>query len=447
MNETKYQIFISSTYKDLIDAREAVQKTILGLYQFPIGMEMFSADDNEQWEVIQETIDSSDYYVLIIGHRYGSEASDGISYTEKEFDYAKGNGIPVLSFIRNRNSPTTPEQREDQQKKAKKLDAFIAKASGSKMCDFWETEEQLASKVAIALSKIFRKTPRVGWVRSDKAISPQVSEELARLSRENRDLNQELEGYRNKQNNRQPEISVSLSATGPEPIVFKDLPLKVLSLKQIDSIPSHLSDYVTQIEIDEFNRSLPDKKEIEQFNTELNHYLRLTEGAIDCQISISNIGSLSANEVIVDLEFPEDLIVFEEYDWKELEEPKIDIPKNPISAAEKEYLKDQKRRSSSFSMFNDLSGIQSYSNHLFTSPITDLPSAINRDSWVDIKDNQVSIRLKKLIHTRQRHFDEIKVIPLREGSFEIKYSIICEELESPKMETLNIEIKKGQPDG
>ena len=70
--EKKYQIFISSTYEDLIEERRKVQDTILSMYQFPIGMEMFSADDKEQWEIIQETIDSSDYYVLIIGHRYGS---------------------------------------------------------------------------------------------------------------------------------------------------------------------------------------------------------------------------------------------------------------------------------------------------------------------------------------------------------------------------------------
>ncbi|WP_394523264.1 DUF4062 domain-containing protein [Lacrimispora sp. JR3] len=57
--------------------------------QFPIGMEMFSAADEDQWEIIKKAIDSSDYYILIIGNRYGSiEKSTGISYTKKEFNYA-----------------------------------------------------------------------------------------------------------------------------------------------------------------------------------------------------------------------------------------------------------------------------------------------------------------------------------------------------------------------
>ena len=50
--EKKYQIFISSTYRDLIEAREKVRDAILTMMQFPIGMEMFSAADEEQWEII-----------------------------------------------------------------------------------------------------------------------------------------------------------------------------------------------------------------------------------------------------------------------------------------------------------------------------------------------------------------------------------------------------------
>lgn len=85
-------MFISSIYEDLKEERKKGQDTILEMYQFSIGMEMFSATDEEQWEIIQETIDSSDFYVLIIDHRYGSVISEGeyagISYTEKEFMYA-----------------------------------------------------------------------------------------------------------------------------------------------------------------------------------------------------------------------------------------------------------------------------------------------------------------------------------------------------------------------
>ena len=75
--EKKYQIFISSTYIDLKEPRVKVRDAILTMMHFPVGMEMFNAADEEQWEIIQETIDSSDYYVLILGQRYGSEIEEG----------------------------------------------------------------------------------------------------------------------------------------------------------------------------------------------------------------------------------------------------------------------------------------------------------------------------------------------------------------------------------
>lgn len=43
----RYQIFISSTYEDLKEERQKVTQAILKLYHFPIGMEMFHADNEK----------------------------------------------------------------------------------------------------------------------------------------------------------------------------------------------------------------------------------------------------------------------------------------------------------------------------------------------------------------------------------------------------------------
>ena len=58
----KYQVFISSTYEDLKAERQKIIDTVLSLNQFPVGMEMFAADNEEQWVTIKECIDCSDYY-------------------------------------------------------------------------------------------------------------------------------------------------------------------------------------------------------------------------------------------------------------------------------------------------------------------------------------------------------------------------------------------------
>ena len=62
--DKKYQVFISSTYKDLIEARAKVRDAILSMYHFPVGMELFGAANEEQWQIISETIDSSDVSIL-----------------------------------------------------------------------------------------------------------------------------------------------------------------------------------------------------------------------------------------------------------------------------------------------------------------------------------------------------------------------------------------------
>ena len=91
-------------------------------------MEMFSAADDDQWKTIKEAIDSSDFYILIIGNRYGSiEETTGISYTEKEFDYAVEKKIPVLAFIVDSSVSMTADKFETDPQKIAKLSAFKEK--------------------------------------------------------------------------------------------------------------------------------------------------------------------------------------------------------------------------------------------------------------------------------------------------------------------------------
>jgi hypothetical protein len=44
-------------------------------------------------------IDDCDYYLLIIGGRYGSTDPEGVSYTEKEYEYAIEHGIKVIALL------------------------------------------------------------------------------------------------------------------------------------------------------------------------------------------------------------------------------------------------------------------------------------------------------------------------------------------------------------
>jgi hypothetical protein len=100
LSQRRYQIFVSSTYEDLKIERQQVAQSILELEHFPAGMEIFPASNESQWELIRKFIAESDYFLIIVGGRYGSLDSSGVSYTEKEFDYAEELNIPILGFLR-----------------------------------------------------------------------------------------------------------------------------------------------------------------------------------------------------------------------------------------------------------------------------------------------------------------------------------------------------------
>ena len=103
--EKRYQVFVSSTFADLQDERKKVIQTLLELDCIPAGMELFPATDEDQFEFIKRIIDDCDYYLLIIGGRYGSVTSEGISYTELEYEYALESGLKVIALLHEK-----PEQ-------------------------------------------------------------------------------------------------------------------------------------------------------------------------------------------------------------------------------------------------------------------------------------------------------------------------------------------------
>ena len=164
--EKKYQVFISSTYEDLKEERKNVTETLLMMDCIPAGMEAFCAADEEQFEYIKKVIDLCDYYVLIIGKRYGSISPiTGKSYTEMEYDYAKAKNIPVLVF------PVYADVDKPSDGHEKELSAFKKKAYGRKMGAYWRTPDGLGRAVAISLEKAIRKNDRPGWIRLDEGES------------------------------------------------------------------------------------------------------------------------------------------------------------------------------------------------------------------------------------------------------------------------------------
>ena len=210
----KYQVFVSSTYDDLKREREQVIRATLEMGHIPVGMEMFSAGDEEQWKLIQRTIDECDYYIVVLANRYGSEI-DGISYTEKEYDYALAKGIPVIGLILDEGAPWPTELADRDHESVGRLRIFKEKVR-RKSVSIWKNTEDLYAKASIALMKVFNINPQIGWIRADKATSEESTEEILQLRKTIDLLKHEITSYKE----RMGEI-IQAYAQSEEPIVLE----------------------------------------------------------------------------------------------------------------------------------------------------------------------------------------------------------------------------------
>ena len=445
MEDAKYQIFISSTFLGLESVRSKITATILNLHHFPIGMEMFSAGDSEQWEIITETIDVSDYYLLIIGHRYGSVNDEGMSFTEKEFDYAVAKGIPVLSFIRERDIPTLAAERESDPDKNARLEAFIAKAKNNKMCEFWGTTDELATKVAVALPKTFKRMPRLGWKRAQEDNSKQILAELTLLSTENRDLRQKLAYYEALANESLPEIvvvvneGVDITLDAVEHDASTDLtppkPFDKLSVHHLAISHGLLPQHISEREIEEYNSNLPSIEVFEKYLQDLLFHKSLTTSALPLTFNIKNIGLVKASEINITISFPDLVKIGKASDTARSEAPDSPVPASPI-------IKHQNMMLGSAAAFS-ASILTKYRNlpSLLTPPdLTDVN--INRSISTN-KDNQIKIYLRSLLHTLDVSIGERKLIliPMKKGQGTIEIKIICEQYKQEKIINIPILVK------
>jgi hypothetical protein len=63
--DKRYQVFVSSTFRDLQDERQEVMQALLELNCVPSGMELFPAANEDQWTLIKSVIDDCDYYLVV----------------------------------------------------------------------------------------------------------------------------------------------------------------------------------------------------------------------------------------------------------------------------------------------------------------------------------------------------------------------------------------------
>ncbi|BAO06343.1 hypothetical protein SGHV062 [Enterococcus mundtii QU 25] len=207
--EKKYQIFISSTYLDLKEERQKVVEAVLSAGHIPAGMELFHAGDETQKELIEEWINDSDIYVLILGGRYGSLDSDGQSYTEWEYDKAKELNKPRFSLVLTKEYLDNKVHAglingTDLEYNTQNLVDFRDKVK-SKIVSEINNIEQIEAEVFKAINRISSKQSEnlEGWIKGSWL------SEIERLKKENADLSSQLVSRQSEVIDMQKELSAT----------------------------------------------------------------------------------------------------------------------------------------------------------------------------------------------------------------------------------------------
>ena len=198
MKNRKFQVFISSTYKDLLEERQIAVEAILASGHIPAGMELFNAGDESQMTVIKRWIDESDIYLLLLGGRYGSvDDLSGKSYTQLEYEYARSQNKPLFVLVikedalerKIKNAGSSVIELENNVK----LKEFYNLVTKNLLVSFWDDLKDIKLAVFQTLSEFNYRTDIVGWIRGDNSVNANlIAEEIAKLTKENSILRDQL---------------------------------------------------------------------------------------------------------------------------------------------------------------------------------------------------------------------------------------------------------------
>lgn len=210
--DTRYQVFVSSTYEDLREERASVISALLQIDCFPAGMELFPAADDDSLTLIKSVIDDSDYYLIILGGRYGTvDSATGKSYTHLEYEYALETGKPTIALLHS-NPGALAADRTESTDAGRKLFTDFRSELRKKNCRHWSDRGELTSAVFTGVQHLKKTRPGIGWTRATDARDDKLKDELLRLRREMDSLNTELEQARR----RNPPAGTEGLATGPD---------------------------------------------------------------------------------------------------------------------------------------------------------------------------------------------------------------------------------------
>lgn len=435
----KYQVFISSTYTDLREERQAAVEAILKAGHIPAGMELFTSTNKSQWEVIKRWIEESDIYMLILGGRYGSiEPESGKSYTHLEYEYALEKNKPLFSVVIKEDALKRKTYEQVETDNPKKLEKF-KKQVESLMCSYFSSNAEVKLAVHESLGTLIQDNELIGWVHGNQQ-NEGLASELVILNEENRKLREENEEFKRNQQIRLPKLNLTINDSDLLKIEYKSVKIKIKS--KFEPVEwndlGKLKSVIDEQEIISYNNAIANVNEdvINEYLDLYDYYYGLINDYENLNIRLSNVGELKAKNVRITIKVPDFIYISDKdnSDIKELQETisskiseiEAQLPQSPIVKYQ-EKLKSQ-------NPFNySSSGLNPFLN---TPLIRGLTVNGEYDGLADLRT--LIIKKADFLHLTESIYDDYFLIPRTKGEGVITVNLHCEEY--LKQDTIEIPI-------
>ncbi|WP_111858059.1 DUF4062 domain-containing protein [Acinetobacter sp. CFCC 10889] len=163
MLDKRYQVFITTSGKEMQPERMIVSQTLIGMGFFSWGLEQRTPLSTA---FARRQIDDCDYVLLLLGSQYGEQSVSGVSYMHLEYIYAVTKQKPIIVFLHE-----TPELREDvlQESRAELKEKFYEFRNQLQreveQVITYRTLRDLELSVRSYMPQMLERYPVVGWVR------------------------------------------------------------------------------------------------------------------------------------------------------------------------------------------------------------------------------------------------------------------------------------------
>ncbi len=163
MLDKRYQVFITTSGKEMQPERMVVTQTLIGMGFFSWGLEQRTPLSTA---FARRQIDDCDYVLLLLGSQYGEQSVSGVGYMHLEYIYAITKQKPVIVFMHDAPDTRTEDLQDSTAVLKNKFQEFRHQLQKEiEQVVTYKTLRDLELAVRSYMPQMLERYPVVGWVR------------------------------------------------------------------------------------------------------------------------------------------------------------------------------------------------------------------------------------------------------------------------------------------